>query len=90
MRYLIFICSSLHSKNLIKELEDSRRQVRDRQQKIAELSASLITTSNERDELQTQNNRLQHKLKDCNEEFRGRLVKYVADIAVFFFTTTRV
>jgi len=32
--------------------------------------------------LETQINRLQHKLKDTNDEFKSRLQKYIKDIAV--------
>jgi len=32
--------------------------------------------------LETQVNRLQHKLKDINDEFKSRLQKYVKDVAV--------
>ena len=36
----------------------------------------------EKQALETQLNRLQHKVKDLGEDFRARLVKYVEDIAV--------
>lgn len=42
----------------------------------------LITTSGENTELKTFNNRLQHKIKDINAEYRLRLTKYVEDISV--------
>ena len=42
----------------------------------------LITTSGENTELKTVNNRLQHKIKDINAEYRLRLTKYVEDISV--------
>ena len=42
----------------------------------------LITLRNDKQNLESVNNRLQHKLKDINDEFRSRLVKYVEDIAV--------
>ncbi len=42
----------------------------------------MITIQDDRDHLRSLNNRLQHKLKDINDEFRLRLSKYVQDIAV--------
>lgn len=42
----------------------------------------LITTAGENAELKTVNNRLQHKIKDINAEYRLRLTKYVEDISV--------
>ena len=41
-----------------------------------------MTVKNEKEELETLNNRLQHKLKDVNADFRSRLVRYVEDISV--------
>ena len=35
----------------------------------------------ENDELKTENNRLQHKLKEMYEEYRNKLSKYVQDVA---------
>ena len=42
----------------------------------------LITVGGDNAELKTMNNRLQHKVKDINTEYRLRLTKYVEDIAV--------
>jgi len=46
------------------------------------LSQQLITAEDHKGGLESQVNRLQHKLKDINEEFKSRLQKYVKDIAV--------
>ena len=46
------------------------------------LVQKLITVRGEKQALDTQLNRLQHKVKDLGEDFRARLVKYVEDIAV--------
>jgi len=46
------------------------------------LLQQLITTDDHKTGLETQINRLQHKLKDINEEFKSRLQKYIKDIAV--------
>ncbi|ELT95507.1 hypothetical protein CAPTEDRAFT_226630 [Capitella teleta] len=68
-------------KNLKKESREARNLGRERQKKISELNAQVITLRNDKQNLETVNNRLQHKLKDVNDEFRSRLVKYVEDIA---------
>ncbi|RUS87317.1 hypothetical protein EGW08_004929, partial [Elysia chlorotica] len=78
-----------HKKNesrmnsLMKELADTRMLARERQQKISELSAKVITLRGEKEALESQCNRLQHKVKDLGEDFRARLVKYVEDIAEY-------
>lgn len=68
---------------LMKELADTRNIARERQQKISELNAKLITLRGEKQALETQLNRMQHKVKDLGEDFRARLVKYVEDIAEY-------
>ena len=42
----------------------------------------MITVNGETDELTTVNNRLQHKVKDLNSDYKMRLAKYIEDIAV--------
>ncbi|BFZ17066.1 hypothetical protein BsWGS_20104 [Bradybaena similaris] len=69
--------------NLMKELADVRTLARERQHKISEINAKLITLRGEKEALETQVNRLQHKVKDLGEDFRARLVKYVEDIAEY-------
>ncbi|KAH9489306.1 Coiled-coil domain-containing protein 78 [Bulinus truncatus] len=69
--------------SLMKELADTRVLARERQQKISELNAKLITLRGEKEAIETQVNRLQHKVKDLGEDFRARLVKYVEDIAEY-------
>ncbi|CAG5116404.1 unnamed protein product [Candidula unifasciata] len=69
--------------NLMKELTDVRTLARERQQKISEINAKLIILRGEKEALETQVNRLQHKVKDLGEDFRARLVKYVEDIAEY-------
>lgn len=49
---------------------------------IFSLSQRLITITGENTELKTLNNRLQHKVKDMNSEYKLRLTKYVEDVAV--------
>jgi len=36
----------------------------------------------EKEALEVQGNRLQHKVKDLGEDFRLRLIKYIEDISV--------
>lgn len=67
--------------DLQKDFLDTRNLARDRQQKIAELNAALIIARSEKENLEMQRNRLQHKVKDLGEDFRARLVKYIDDIA---------
>ena len=43
---------------------------------------ALIVARGEKEQLELQLNRLQHKVKDLGEDYRGRLIKYVEDIAV--------
>lgn len=67
--------------DLKKELQDTRNLARERQHKIAEINAALIMARSDKEALEVQNNRLQHKVKDLGEDFRMRLVKYVEDIS---------
>ncbi|CAL1535455.1 unnamed protein product, partial [Lymnaea stagnalis] len=69
--------------SIMKELADTRVLARERGQKISELNAKLITLRGEKEFVETQTNRLQHKVKDLGEDFRARLVKYVEDIAEY-------
>ena len=43
---------------------------------------ALILARGEKETLEMQRNRLQHKVKDLGEDYRARLIKYVEDIAV--------
>ncbi|XP_078318069.1 coiled-coil domain-containing protein 78-like isoform X2 [Crassostrea virginica] len=66
-----------------KELQESRNLARERQRRLAELNSALIVARGEKEQLELQLNRLQHKVKDLGEDYRGRLIKYVEDIAEF-------
>lgn len=48
----------------------------------------LITLRGEKQAIESQLNRMQHKVKDLGEDFRARLVKYVEDISVGRFAPT--
>ncbi|XP_064605274.1 coiled-coil domain-containing protein 78-like isoform X2 [Liolophura sinensis] len=69
--------------SLTDQLQDSRNLARDKQQKVSELNAKLITIRSEKEQLESLYNRSQHKMKDVNEECRTRLIKYVEDIAQY-------
>ncbi|KAK3092086.1 hypothetical protein FSP39_025060 [Pinctada imbricata] len=66
-----------------RELQESRNVARERQRRLAELNAALIVARGEKEQLEQQRNRLQHKVKDLGEDYRSRLIKYVEDIAEF-------
>ncbi|CAH1772742.1 unnamed protein product [Owenia fusiformis] len=66
-----------------KHLNDARNLARERQTTISQLNAQLITARSSRDQLESERNRLQHKLKDINEEYKSRLNQYVRDIAEY-------
>ncbi|XP_053394092.1 coiled-coil domain-containing protein 78-like isoform X2 [Mercenaria mercenaria] len=72
---------SQHVTDLQRELQDARNLARERQQKISEINAALIMARSDKEQLEVQVNRLQHKCKDLGEDFRMRLIKYVEDIS---------
>lgn len=43
---------------------------------------AVIIAHNEKENLEMQRNRLQHKVKDLGEDYRMRLIKYIEDISV--------
>ena len=67
---------------LAKDLEDARQASRTAQKKMAETASELFQCRQSNKELESENNRLQNRLKDLNEEYKSRLVRYVDDIAV--------
>ncbi|XP_052274268.1 coiled-coil domain-containing protein 78-like isoform X2 [Dreissena polymorpha] len=67
--------------DLQRELHDTRNLARERQHKISEINAALIMARSDKEALEVQVNRLQHKVKDLGEDFRMRLIKYVEDIS---------
>lgn len=46
------------------------------------LYQALIMARSDKEALEVQVNRLQHKVKDLGEDYRMRLIKYVEDISV--------
>lgn len=71
----------LHLNDTQRELVDLRNLARERQHKLSELNAALIMARSDKEALEVQVNRLQHKVKDLGEDFRMRLVKYIEDIS---------
>ncbi|KAI0211502.1 Coiled-coil domain-containing protein 78 [Lamellibrachia satsuma] len=69
--------------NLRKELDEARDATRAKYTALAELNARVLTLTDQKNTLESQNNRMQHKLKAINEDFRARLVKFVEDAALF-------
>ncbi|XP_006820078.1 coiled-coil domain-containing protein 78-like, partial [Saccoglossus kowalevskii] len=67
--------------SLRKDLDTARHAVRTAQLRIAELSTKLVQMTNKCQELGSQNSSLQNKMKDLNEEYRTKLMKYICDIA---------
>ncbi|ESP05627.1 hypothetical protein LOTGIDRAFT_102894 [Lottia gigantea] len=69
--------------NIYKELTQARNLARERQHQVSELNAKLIILRGENESIQTQLNRMQHKVKDIGEDYRARLVKYIEDISEY-------
>ncbi|XP_075254095.1 uncharacterized protein LOC142345712 isoform X2 [Convolutriloba macropyga] len=72
---------------LAKDLDDARQASRTAQKKMAETASELYQSRQTNKELESENNRLQNKLKDLNEEYKSRLVRYVDDIAEYIDST---
>lgn len=72
---------------LAKDLEDARQASRTAQKKMTETASELYQCRQQNKELESDNNRLQNKLKDLNEEYKSRLVRYVDDIAEYIDST---
>ncbi|XP_069066659.1 coiled-coil domain-containing protein 78 [Pleurodeles waltl] len=66
-----------------KELQEAKKAIRNTQHKIAEQSATLLTSQSQLKELESENSRLQLQLKELNEEYRSRLTRYIRDLAEY-------
>ncbi|XP_069503105.1 coiled-coil domain-containing protein 78 [Ambystoma mexicanum] len=66
-----------------KELQEAKKAIRNTQHKMAEQSASLLTSQSQLKELESENSRLQLQLKELNEEYRSRLSRYIRDLAEY-------
>ncbi|XP_054851554.1 coiled-coil domain-containing protein 78 isoform X3 [Eublepharis macularius] len=66
-----------------KELQEAKKAIRNTQHKLAEQSAVVLTSQSQLQEVEAENSRLQLQLKELNEEYRSRLVQYIADLAAY-------
>ncbi|CAD5123564.1 DgyrCDS11902 [Dimorphilus gyrociliatus] len=64
------------------DLKRYRQSDHDKQLRLAKLESELIYVKSEKDEIEKEYNRLQHKVKDKTSEFRSTLTKYINDIAI--------
>uniref|UniRef100_A0A8C3HPY8 DUF4472 domain-containing protein n=1 Tax=Chrysemys picta bellii TaxID=8478 RepID=A0A8C3HPY8_CHRPI len=65
-----------------KELQQSKRVIRNTQHKLVEQSVVLLTSQSQLKEVEVENSQLQLQLKELNEEYRCRLTQYIKDLAV--------
>nr|XP_014345020.1 PREDICTED: coiled-coil domain-containing protein 78 isoform X1 [Latimeria chalumnae] len=72
-----------------KELQEAKRAIRNTQHKLAEQSATLLTCQSQQKEVEAENSRLQLQLKELNQEYRSRLVRYIEDLAEYVDGTVR-
>uniref|UniRef100_A0A4W4HLN5 DUF4472 domain-containing protein n=1 Tax=Electrophorus electricus TaxID=8005 RepID=A0A4W4HLN5_ELEEL len=63
-----------------KEQLENRRATRNTQQELAQQSASLIISQYQLSQVEAENSKLQNHLKELNQEYRARLVRYIRDI----------
>ncbi|KAJ8364166.1 hypothetical protein SKAU_G00129970 [Synaphobranchus kaupii] len=66
-----------------KEQQENKRAIRSTQHKLAEQSAALLSSQSQLKEVETENSRLQLQVKELNEEYRARLVRYLQDLAEY-------
>ncbi|XP_066546428.1 coiled-coil domain-containing protein 78 [Amia ocellicauda] len=66
-----------------KEQQANKRAIRNTQHKLAEQSAALLSSQSQLKEVEAENSRLQLQLKELNEEYRARLVRYLQDLAEY-------
>ncbi|XP_035469182.2 coiled-coil domain-containing protein 78 [Scophthalmus maximus] len=64
-----------------REHQESRRAIRNSQQKLSEQSAALMCSQSQAKEVEEENSKLQLQVKELNEEYRARLVCYVRDLS---------
>ncbi|XP_065415810.1 coiled-coil domain-containing protein 78 isoform X5 [Chrysemys picta bellii] len=66
-----------------KELQQSKRVIRNTQHKLVEQSVVLLTSQSQLKEVEVENSQLQLQLKELNEEYRCRLTQYIKDLAEY-------
>ncbi|XP_051877212.1 coiled-coil domain-containing protein 78 [Pristis pectinata] len=63
-----------------KELQEAKRAIRNTQHKLAEQTVALLGSQSQLKEMETENSQLQLRLKELNDEYRMRLVRYIEDV----------
>ncbi|XP_072916398.1 coiled-coil domain-containing protein 78 isoform X2 [Hemitrygon akajei] len=63
-----------------KELQEAKRAIRNTQHRLAEQTVALLGSQSQLKEMETENSQLQLRLKELNEEYRMRLVRYIEDV----------
>uniref|UniRef100_UPI00398EF9BC coiled-coil domain-containing protein 78 n=1 Tax=Pristiophorus japonicus TaxID=55135 RepID=UPI00398EF9BC len=63
-----------------KELQEAKRAIRNTQHKLAEQTVALLGSQSQLKEIETENSQLQLHLKELNEEYRMRLIRYIEDV----------
>ncbi|XP_050824218.1 coiled-coil domain-containing protein 78 isoform X1 [Gopherus flavomarginatus] len=66
-----------------KELQQSKREIRNTQHKLVEQSVVLLTSQSRLKEVEVENSQLQLQLKELSEEYRCRLTQYIKDLAEY-------
>ncbi|XP_059181200.1 LOW QUALITY PROTEIN: coiled-coil domain-containing protein 78 [Centropristis striata] len=66
-----------------KEHQENKRAIHRRQQELSEQSAALMCSQSQVKEAEEENSKLQHQVKELNEEYRARLVCYLQDLAEY-------
>ncbi|XP_078415121.1 coiled-coil domain-containing protein 78 isoform X1 [Cetorhinus maximus] len=66
-----------------KELQEAKRAIRNTQHKLAEQTVALLGSQSQLKEMETENSQLQLHLKELNEEYRMRLVRYIEDVTEY-------
>ncbi|XP_078096885.1 coiled-coil domain-containing protein 78 [Mustelus asterias] len=72
-----------------KELQEAKRAIRNTQHKLAEQTVALLGSQSQLKEVEAENSQLQLHLKELNEEYRLRLVRYIEDVTDYVDNTVK-
>ncbi|XP_038676747.1 coiled-coil domain-containing protein 78 isoform X1 [Scyliorhinus canicula] len=72
-----------------KELQEAKRGIRNTQHKLAEQTVALLGSQSQLKEVEMENSQLQLHLKELNEEYRMRLVRYIEDVTDYVDNTVK-
>ncbi|XP_026171625.1 coiled-coil domain-containing protein 78 isoform X2 [Mastacembelus armatus] len=64
-----------------KEQQENKRVIHNSQQRLSEQNAALVCSQSQVKEVEEENSKLQLQIKQLNEEYRARLVRYLQDLA---------